>query len=426
LIEHLVRERHIKYVCSTTTISEGVNFPVSTVYFDTFYKGRDKNNKPVNINSNDFWNIAGRAGRTLVDNYGKILLPFNSDKNISNAKRLIEESSDQITSVLAELFENAHAIESGLQNENGLYDVMKSYPSSVSPLIQYFVHLLTIGENEYFISEIEDLFKDSLEYYLLDSDAKKQRFISICRAIYLKIKSRYQDKGMLSFASKTGFSIPSVINVMIAATGNPRLKDINKWGKEELFNINESSNLAEKIKVIAELPETKLGTDSKESSFSPDLYAKVIINWVKGEKIVNLANIHPFYRPSNKTDKEAQNSITDFVHKMNDISFKASWGLSALEGIVKGNEEIKDSFIPSMVYFGVDSEKALALRMIGDPRALSSSMQNIIEGNLNNFSFKSLRHRIKSLSNNDWDDFKPYNSILTGQEWKRISEILVK
>lgn len=47
-------------------------------------------------------------------------------------------------------------------------------------------------------------------------------------------------------------------------------------------------------------------------------------------------------------------------------------GLSALEGIVKGNQdEIQDSYIPSLVYYGVDSEKPLALRMLGIPRSLS-------------------------------------------------------
>lgn len=112
---------------------------------------------------------------------------------------------------------------------------------------------------------------------------------------------------------------------------------------------------------------------------------------------------------------------------MNDIRFKASWGLSALEGIVRGNEsEIKDSFIPSLVYFGVDNEKSLALRMVGVPRSLSNSLQNILQGNLNQYSFKKLRNRVKSLTNTDWDALRPRNSTLSGMEWKRISEILVK
>jgi len=422
LIEHLIREKQIQYVCATTTIAEGVNFPVSTVFFDDYRKGQKSN-----LSANDFWNIAGRAGRTLVDNYGKIILPYNSESNIQHAKDLLKNSANDLVSVLADLFNNADYIEQTLSSNSGLLKLIGEYSNSLSPLIQYFVHLLTVGENEYFVAEIEDLFKDSLEYYLLDTEDKKQKFISICKSIYLHIQSKYQDKGVLAFADKTGFSVPSVLSVMTSALQNQSIKDLNKWKKDELFNINNSANLAEKISVIAALKETKLGIENSTLPFNPDLYAKIIINWVKGNKLVNIADLHPTFNIQNKNEKEAEKRITDFVKKMNDIRFKASWGLSALEGIVRGNQdEIKDSYIPSLVYFGVDNEKSLALRMIGVPRALSTSLQNILSNDLNQYSFKDLRKAVKGLTNSDWDTFKPSNSSLSGMEWKRISEILVK
>ncbi|KJJ37318.1 hypothetical protein MB09_15005 [Aequorivita vladivostokensis] len=420
LIEHLIREKQIKFVCATTTIAEGVNFPVSTVFFDDFRKGDNK------LDTNDFWNIAGRAGRTLVDNYGKIILPFNSDVNIKSAKSLINKSANELTSVLAELFENADIIEQKLKEIDGLKELFRDYPDSLSPLIQYFVHLLTVGENEYFVSEIEDLFKDSLEYYLLDTPEKKEKFISICKSIYLHIQSKYQRQGgALTFADKTGFSVPSVLRIMTAASQNPNINDLNSWSKEQLFNNQNPGNLAEKIRVIAALRETKLGIESSNTPFNAELYAKIIINWVKGQKLGSISDLHPAY--SRSTDEDiSEKNMTEFVKKMNDIRFKTSWGLSALEGIVRGNEDIKDSHIPSLVYFGVDNENALAFRMIGAPRALSFSLQNILDKNLNEYSYKSLRSRVNSLTNSDWDGLKPSNSSLSGMEWKRISEILIR
>ncbi len=421
LLEHLIREKQIQFVCATTTIAEGVNFPVSTVFFDDFRKGQYKK-----LDANDFWNIAGRAGRTLVDNYGKIILPFNSPENINNARKLINVSTNVLTSVLAELFENADDIEQKLKEANGFSALLRDYSDSLSPLIQYFVHLLTVGENEYYVSEIEDLFKDSLEYYLLDTSEKKGKFISICKSIYLHIQTKFQDRGVLTFADKTGFSVPSVISVMTAASQIPEIKDLNSWSKEQLFNMNSSDNLAEKIRVIAALKETNLGLESSRTPFNADLYARIIINWVKGEKLANISELHPAFNTQNSDVYESEKRITEFVKQMNKIRFKASWGLSALEGIVKGNEEIKDSHIPSLVYFGVDNEKALAFRMIGVPRALSVSLQNILDKNLNQYSYKSLRKQVNSLTNSDWDGLKPSNSSLSGMEWKRISEILVK
>lgn len=421
LVEHLIREKQIQYVCATTTIAEGVNFPVSTVFFDDYRKGR--HNK---LDANDFWNIAGRAGRTLVDNYGKIILPFNSDVNIQNARSLISNSANVLTSVLAELFENADFIEQKLTESNGLSDLFRNYPNSLSPLIQYFVHLLTVGENEYYISEIEDLFKDSLEYYLLDTVEKKERFISICKTIYLHIQSKFLDKGVLAFADKTGFSVPSVLKVMSEASQNPEIKDLDSWSKAQLFNSQNPDNLAEKIRVIAALKETQLGIEESRTPFNPELYARVIIDWVKGNNLASIANRHPMFNIENTDERATEQRVTDFVKKMNDIRFKASWGLSALEGIVRGNEEIKDSHIPSLVYFGVDNEKSLAFRMIGVPRALSFSLQNILDDNLNQYSYRDLRNKVKNLTNLDWDGLKPANSSLDGMEWKRITEILVK
>ena len=107
--------------------------------------------------------------------------------------------------------------------------------------------------------------------------------------------------------------------------------------------------------------------------------------------------------------------------------FKASWGLSALEGIVKGNEdEMKDSYIPSYVYYGVDNNPALAMRMLGIPRSLSLSLSQIITGSISDYSFTKLRNIINSLSLNDWDSLKPTRSKLSGEEWKYIVSILMK
>ena len=231
---------------------------------------------------------------------------------------------------------------------------------------------------------------------------------------------------MLAFADKTGFSVPSVLRVMGAASQNPDIKDLSSWSKEELFNAGNPANLAEKINVIAALRETKLGVEDSTVPFNPELYARIIIDWVKGDKLASIANQHPTFNIQNTDAQETEKRITDFVKKMNDIRFKASWGLSALEGIIRGNEDIRDSHIPSLVYFGVDNEKSLAFRMVGAPRALAFSLQNILDKNLNEYSYKDLRNRIKSLTNSDWDGLKPSNSSLSGIEWKRISEILVK
>jgi superfamily II DNA/RNA helicase len=417
LLEHLIRCKQINYVCSTTTVAEGVNFPVSTVFFDDYRKGPNK------ISSNDFWNIAGRAGRTMVDNYGKIILPYNSKSNIDSANTLIKESANELVSVLSELFINADRIQNTFNEPNAFAALFRDYSNSIAPLIQYFVHLISIGEHDNYVSQIEDLFKDSLEYYLLDTPQSKEKFINVCKTIYVHLEKKYgKDSGILSFADKLGFSIPSVLSIMHEKSSNTNISDSASWLPTNLFNKDNLDNLTEKIRVIATLRETKLGTDSDKAPFNPKAIAEIIIGWVKGENLYNLSALHPYYRKM-----EDDKRINEFVNKMRDISFKSSWGLSALEGIVKGNDkEIKDSFIPSMVYFGVDNEKSLALRMVGIPRSLSFSLSNIFDKDIKSYTLNDLRKRVQGLSNSDWDTFKPTKSSLNGQEWKRITEILIK
>lgn len=418
LLEHLIRNRHIQYVCSTTSIAEGVNFPVSSVFFDDFRRG-----SVGHLSVNDFWNISGRAGRTLVDNVGKIIIPFNSTTNKNRIKELIKDSANDLASVLSRLFIDADRI-IALTQQDKMEDLFRDYYEALNPLIQYFIHLISVGGHESFVSEIEDLFKDSFEYYLLQTEQDKNKFISLCKTIYLSLQNKYsKQSGLLAFADKTGFSVPSVLQVMKAkSASDSKISDLDSWVPNILFNENDPSNLTEKIRVISTLRETKLGSDSEKSPFNPEVIAKILIGWVKGENYEKLSHEHPHY-----ASKEDEKRINEFVTKMNDIRFKSSWGLSALEGIVRGKEdEIRDSYIPSFVYYGVEDEKSLALRMVGVPRMLSRSMSQMIEKDISQYSFEKLRKDINGLTDKDWDALTPKSSKLNSSEWKHVAEILVK
>ena len=147
-----------------------------------------------------------------------------------------------------------------------------------------------------------------------------------------------------------------------------------------------------------------------------------MIAWVHGDKPNSISSIHPTFQ-----DNDITSQITSFVSYMNSARFKASWGLSALEGIVKGvDSEVRDSFVPSFVYYGVDDKKSLALRMIGIPRSLSPSLSQAISDDVSKYSFVKLRKTISDLPLRDWDALSPANSKLSGEEWKRIVSVLME
>jgi len=416
LVEHLIRERQIQYVCATTTVAEGVNFPVSLVYFDSYNRGENI------LSSNDFWNIAGRAGRTMVDDFGRIILPFNTKQNKELGLSIVNKSTEEMASVLAQLFDDRQKIIATLEADDHALNLLSyKYADSFAPLFQYFIHLLHISKNEY-VQDVEDLFKDTFVYSKL-SLAEQAEFIDLCKKIYQTIEAKYSSQtGLLSFADKTGFSVPSVLRIMQEHSQNREISDLDSWKPENLFNRSNNSNLAQKIRVVATLPETGLGTDSKQAPFNPEIVAQILIAWVHGDKLNSISSIHPNFR-----DDDITNQITGFVNYMNSTRFKASWGLSALEGIVRGVEtDVKDSYVPSFVYYGVNNKKSLALRMIGIPRGLSLSLSQLLTDDLPTYSFTKLRRTINDLPLRDWDSLIPRNSKLSGGEWKRIVSILME
>lgn len=420
LIEHLIRTKQVKYVCATTTVAEGVNFPVSSVYFDTYYRGRS--NQSQLLSSNDFWNICGRAGRTMVDEFGRIILPFNTRHNKELGLSILQKGTEDLVSVLAKLFADREAVSALLEQDDWQKAISDKYPDSFGPLFQYFVHLLNISKDEY-VDDIEELFKDTYEYTNL-STVDKDAFIDLCNKIYRNIESKYSSySGALKFADKTGFSVPSVLAIMREKAGNKGVAELEGWKPEVLFNSQDPSSLTEKIRVVGALRETKLGTESRVAPFNPRIVAEVLIAWVKGKKLNDISMIHPVFSNNNDTSER----VSEFVNYITSTSFKSSWGLSALEGIVKGNEnEFEDSYVPSFVYYGVDNKKALALRMVGVPRILANSMSPILKDDIDGYSFSSIKGLVKNLPNREWAALCPTGSSLSGDEWKRLVDILIK
>lgn len=417
LIEHLIREKEIRYIFATSTLAEGVNFPVSAVYFDSYQKGTGNT-----LSTSDFWNIAGRAGRTMVDSYGKLIFPFDSAANTDRAKSLVRESSKGIASMLLELMINNgdSILKSLYESKDQVFKLANRYEDSLEPLVQYLIHLLNQSGNES-VLEISDLFKDSLGYYQLDSIGK-EKFIEICKLIYLQLQERI-NPGALGFADKTGFSVPSVLHIMDRENRtNPAIASPESWEAENLFN-SENDYLRQKIKVIAELKETNLGTDSRSGGFNEQAIADTLISWVKGDQLFDVSGHHPTF--ANKTDPAER--INEFVRYINSARFKASWGLGALEGIVRSSDDKleENSYIPSMVYYGVDTEQALIMRMAGVPRRLAKSLSQII-GREETLTLSEIRRRINNLSDVEWENIVPRGTSLSGRDWKKLSQILIK
>lgn len=89
-LEAVVRMGCVRLIIASTTLAQGVNFPIQTVMVYGLSHGVDQ------ISPATFWNICGRAGRGLVENEGQILFAVDRVKanvtlNRETRKRLSPE-----------------------------------------------------------------------------------------------------------------------------------------------------------------------------------------------------------------------------------------------------------------------------------------------------------------------------------------------
>lgn len=103
-IENLFSAGEIKYLVCTSTLLEGVNLPAKSIFIRKPTRGRANP-----LNSNDFWNLAGRAGRWGKEYSGNIICIEPEDwtvkPNPNKSKQIIKRATDIIEQNGHELIE---------------------------------------------------------------------------------------------------------------------------------------------------------------------------------------------------------------------------------------------------------------------------------------------------------------------------------
>ncbi|WPD24634.1 MAG: helicase-related protein [Candidatus Electrothrix scaldis] len=112
-VEKLFKTGEIKYLICTSTLLEGVNLPAKSIFIRKPNRG---NHKPMN--QNDFWNLAGRAGRWGKEFSGNIICiepqDWKTPPTPNKRKQLIRRALDKIEKDSTDL---ANFIEKGSLRE---------------------------------------------------------------------------------------------------------------------------------------------------------------------------------------------------------------------------------------------------------------------------------------------------------------------
>jgi replicative superfamily II helicase len=81
ILETLISEKALKIIISSPTLAQGVNVTVSTIVFQSLYRGGEL------IELDEFLNVCGRAGRPFVDIDGQVIFTVNATGQPGRSRR---------------------------------------------------------------------------------------------------------------------------------------------------------------------------------------------------------------------------------------------------------------------------------------------------------------------------------------------------
>ncbi len=361
LIESLISHGLVNVVCGTTTLAQGVNFPISTVIVETLTKGDKK------LTFQDFWNIAGRAGRALMDRVGVVAFPAPTEQKRQEFELFLQGEALEITSQLTDLLARVDEITANFNMQ-----ALRNWPQ-LSALMQFLAHAVKVSAGQNLASDVEELLRASLVYHQArrTSAAAVRSLLKLCRSYIEHLQGH---RGILALADQTGFATPSVLGLMARISQQPDLRSVGEWRPERLFG-NDLTPLTKRVEAIATLPEMGLGYSGRPP-FNARRVAGILRDWVRGDNLNVLSNRYPM-----SEGDDPEHRITNFSkYLFSTLLGRASWGLGALETMcVKADDEQWASVghVPSMVFFGVRRREAVWLRMVGVPRIVADGLANI-------------------------------------------------
>lgn len=204
----------------------------------------------------------------------------------------------------------------------------------------------------------------------------------------------------LKLVDSTGFSLHS-IKAVLAAASQEHISGTS-WNAESLFR-HDNQSLQGMMGVLLRVPELRESFEFIISGRNTDgqSLALILKDWVNGVSVPEIANRY-FMNEGDDVTKAMTNCGKSLFGKLTQA---ASWGLGALLSIT-GGDLTEEQFrllrnLPSRVYYGVNDDAAIALRLLGVPRAAATPLANAM-GNVSGQPLPEVRERLKALDEARW------------------------
>ena len=418
LIEWLTEESKLKVLCATTTIAQGINFPVSSIFLASNKYPYGKEMSP-----REFWNLAGRAGRMNHDSIGVVGLARGNepDKIIEYVSRATGELVSRLVNMLNTLDDagRLNDLESVIQEEQ--WEDFRCYVA----------HLWNEKKNlEAVLADTEQLLRNTFGYGVLrasvEGKAKADKLLEATKSYARKLKD-HPDRAAL--ADMTGFSPEGIGRALAGLNDLPRKMTSADWSMESLFW--KGSGIAALYGIMLRIPQLKSSLEEiGGEGFERKRIGELTQAWMQGNSIHEIAKEF-FKGDQTKTITAACKAI------YKNLANTGTWGLAALSkmpnsGIdfdkLSETERRRINTLPAMIYHGVKTEEAVLMRMNAAPRSVAERLGEAYKLSTgktgSETSVSEARDYLKGMEAKDWERVRPKITSLSGSDYKNIWELL--
>jgi len=418
LIEELMNKEKLQVLIATTTIAQGINFPISSVIMGSYKYPSRAGAKEMPVR--DFWNLAGRVGRAGQDGMGWVGIALKNDEELATVGRYIGTVAADLHSQLIEIINSALA-QPDIEFERWLFR-----DERWSAVLQYISHLYSQTQQlDTFLSQLEQKLQGTLGYTQLNQRQKE----------YLRTNIRQYASTLNAASAKlsddTGFSTVSVRNLIgkLHATGMTG----SDWRRNQLFS-EQNQNLQKLIGIMLETPEVRRSMEEisqGDTVLDRTTISRLIIDWVNGKDIAFLAD--KYFR--SETTSKAIEKCAKALYK--NIANAATWGLAAIQKMPTSGigwdslsevEKKRMANLPALIHYGVNTDEAVLMRKNNIPRSIAKTVGELYSASVGGEIFgkgtSEITTWLSGLDSATWEHVRPRNARMSGTDYKMIWEKL--
>ncbi|MFW6253914.1 MAG: DEAD/DEAH box helicase [Chitinivibrionales bacterium] len=419
LIEWLAEEGDLRVLCATTTIAQGINFPVSSVFLAT-----NKYPYGVEMPPREFWNLAGRAGRMNQDSVGVVgIAQANRPADITKyVKKATGELVSRLVTIVAELDAATSPDELAAVIQQEQWEDFRCY-------VNHLVH--EIGNLEQVLSSAELSLRNTFGYRALqESPEGRIRAHKLLEATKYYARKISTNPGQVAMADMTGFSFEGVGSALNGLSKLEHNLSLDDFSPDRLFG--NAGGMADFYGIMLRIPQLARNLNELTSpGIDHTQLASITKAWVEGQSVQEIAASY-FQSKGHDTTR----AITETCRAIyRNLVNNGTWGLSALSRLsgidfetLSPEHKRQIDLLPAMIYHGVKTEEGVLMRMNGVPRSIAEKMGSIFQqaahAGVKSVGIQRVRQFLDKADLGTWNRARPANAALSGQDYKKIWKII--